>query len=816
MRKNVLLLLATLIFGLKGFGQSANSGFNIAGDLTQFFSHHSFENAYLQFDKPYYAAGDTIYFKAYVTEGEQHQLSELSGVLHVDLINSENKIDQSIKLQLRSGISWGDFALAESLPAGNYRIRAYTQLMRNNGETDFFERNIPVGSVSNDKKDKNQQTLEKNNKPDIQFFPEGGNLVNGLRSKVAFKAIGENGLGIGVKGIIIDNKNNIIDSLASTHLGMGYFYLDPEKGKNYKVELTFADRKRDTVSLPKAQTSGLTLTVDKDDISKMSFKIEANEPYILANRHKNYLLLIYSGGKSITYKINLEVEINILEIQKKLLQTGVNVITLFSANGEPLCERLLFVKNKSPLNLQIKSEKKIYAKREKVNLDLVAKNGLDSMVPGHFSVSVIDEKIVSEYANNEHTILTDLLLTSELKGHVEQPNYYFNDSSNAASENLDNLMLTQDYRRFEWKQIMDTSYDSLAFQPEKALDISGKVTNLSGKPLENATVNLIPYHGDTILTRKTDDKGIFHFSNVAFMDTIHVALNAINSKGRNSTRITYFNENDAPAISAMQIPVLETVKDTAMSVYLENAKKVQEEYSLFKGKILKTVVVKGKLPLDNKYRTESLAGAGNADQVMHAKEIERIGGQLSTSLNGRLLGVGFSNDTPYLRSAHLESAHGGIGGMLVVIDGAIINPNGGPVGINTIPLSQVETVEVLRFASASIYGMNGGNGVLVITTKQGDEKYKDDASFGILSIDPVGFYKAREFYSPKYDDTNEDSKRPDLRSTIYWNPEIKTGKDGNASLDYYNADGTGTYKVTVEGIDENGDIGRAVYRYKVE
>ncbi len=114
------------------------------------------------------------------------------------------------------------------------------------------------------------------------------------------------------------------------------------------------------------------------------------------------------------------------------------------------------------------------------------------MVPGHFSVSVIDENKVPEEANNEHTILTDLLLTSEVKGYVEQPNYYFNDTSEVARQNLDVLMLTQGYRRFEWKQVMDTNYAPLAFQPEKALEISGKVTNFSGKPLAKATVNLVP------------------------------------------------------------------------------------------------------------------------------------------------------------------------------------------------------------------------------------------------------------------------------------------------------------------------------------
>ena len=122
---------------------------NYAAKADSFLSHNNTEKAYLQFDKPYYAAGDTIYFKAYVTLGEKHELSDLSGVLHVDLINTNNKISQSIKLQLIGGLAWGDFALPDSLPQGTYRLRAYTRLMRNEGEDAFFDRVIPVGSALN-------------------------------------------------------------------------------------------------------------------------------------------------------------------------------------------------------------------------------------------------------------------------------------------------------------------------------------------------------------------------------------------------------------------------------------------------------------------------------------------------------------------------------------------------------------------------------------------------------------------------------------------------------------------------------------------
>jgi TonB-dependent SusC/RagA subfamily outer membrane receptor len=240
------------------------------------------------------------------------------------------------------------------------------------------------------------------------------------------------------------------------------------------------------------------------------------------------------------------------------------------------------------------------------------------------------------------------------------------------------------------------------------------------------------------------------------------------------------------------------------SSYLANNEKQQEELNklgLGKGKMIKEVKIRA-VKLDDKYETQSFAGAGHADQVMHSKDIEKIGGQLSTSLSGRLR-------VPFYYSAFAVTTP-----LLVVVDGFEEDPD---FNINEIPSSQVETIEVLKGANASIYGMRGGRGVLVITTKRGGSTTeKDVTSVGILPIAVQGYYKAREFYSPKYDHTEMDTRKPDLRSTIYWNPELATDKDGNASFDYYNADSKGSYRMVVEGIDEKGNIGRQVYRYKVE
>jgi len=816
MKRTLLFLTLTLNVYYGVFAQSSKDAFNVVNKLKNYISSHDPEKAYLQFDKPYYAAGDTIYFKAYVTQGGHHKLSTSSGVLHVDLINIENKIDQSIRLKLDSGVCWGDFALPDSLSAGNYRIRAYTQWMQNMDGIDFFDQSIPVGSLIKRNNPDNlmkQAPLGKKNNADLQFFPEGGTLVEGVRAKVAFKATGTNGLGTHVKGVVLDKTDKPVCSFESSHLGMVYFVFIPEKSNVYKAKLSFDDGTQDLVDLPKAESSGISLSLIDDSLSALSIRIMTNSLYYQANEDKEFLLVIYSGGKAITYSYKLDVPILTLNMERKLLQTGVSTISLFSQEGEPLCERLFFIQNNDQLRLQIQTDKTVYKKKEKLALQLNAKTPADVSVIGHFSMTIIDETQMPVDEKNERNILTDLLLTSDLKGYVEEPNDYFKDTSEEARKNLDLLMLTQGYRHFEWKQVLSNDSTVLTFQPEKGLEINGKITNLSDKPISDGTITLIPSNGGSLITSKSDAKGLFHFSNLVFTDTAHLVLSAVNAKGGNSTRITYFNTKDDPPAVSDESYAKPNMEDTSMLSYFGKAKKIREEminyYGPGKFKMLKPVTVKG-IKLDNQYRTQSLAGAGHADQVMHADEIGMIGGQLSTSLNGRLRGVNFIGGVPYLQANIGYNVHP----MLLVLDGTEIKM-GQNFTINDITTSQVATVEVLMYASESIYGVDGANGVLVITTKDGSEA-KDFASIGVLPITPMGFYKARTFYSPKYDYSDGHATEPELRSTINWNPEIKTGQDGPAIINYYNANSAGTYKIIVEGIDENGNIGRLVYRYQVE
>ncbi|MDO3627462.1 carboxypeptidase-like regulatory domain-containing protein [Mucilaginibacter sp. BT774] len=807
MRRIPITLLIVFLFSLNNLSAYAQSGESFIKTLNR-------EKAYLHFDKPYYAIGDTIYFKAYVTLGPRHRLSDLSGVLHIDLIDPTNKIAQSIKLKLANGLAWGDFTLADTLSAGDYRIRAYTRWMLN--EDNIFEQTIPVGSIHAQKVPESNVAKTTIGKPDLQFFPEGGQLVAGLPSKVAFKAVGVNGLSTDLKGTIRDNTGKIVSHFAPAHLGMGSFELKPEEGKTYKANVIFADGSKSDIGLPLPKAKGVVLTVNNDSIPNTAVRIEASPSYYTENKGKDFNLQIYSGGVTVGVQFKLDSPVVSLNIIKRLLQTGEARLTLLSQTNEPLCERLFFIQNYDQINLAVNSNNATYTTKGKANIKVNARNRADSGVIAHFSVSVVDESKVAVDENTETTILTNLLLTSDLKGFVEQPNYYFSSTTDEPRKNLDLVMLTHGYRKFEWEQAPEDSNSSFAYLPENGLQIDGLVKNVFGKPLANATASLLSLPGNQLFSTTTNDKGLFRFSPLAFTDTMQFILQAVNAKGKNNTELVY-NEERIPAIKT-SLPAYTQDMAPVMFAYLQNSEKQQEELNkagLGKGRILKEVKVKSIKPV--KYETESLAGAGFADQVIHNKD---FGNTLSLpdALSGKLMGIRFTSSgepggggVPVWFGA---TSLGGGSSMLVVVDGLELPPTRS--NIDYLRANDVETVEVLTGGTAAIYGFRGSNGVLVITRKKGKMKdLRDIPSFGVLPITVQGYQKVREFYSPKYE-SNATYALPDLRSTIYWQPELITDKDGNASFEYYNADSKGTYRVVVEGIDEKGHMGRQVYRYKVD
>jgi hypothetical protein len=791
---------------------------NAVSKIQSTITDHIIEKAYLHLDRPFpfYVAGDVVYFKAYVTMGELHEPSRISGILHVDLIGKSDALLQSKTIQLTNGIGWGDFSLPDTLQKGSYRIRAYTNWMRNGDHAYYFDQHISVSSINN--VDRIATAVKLSAQPVIEFFPEGGNLVSDIHSKVAFKAIGTDGLGINVKGVILDNENKEVAKIASTHLGMGVFDFIPEEGKKYKAKVTYNDGSQSTVNLPGAESKGITLAVNSDDPAKISIEIKANRAYYKENLNKELNLLVYWGGSVKKISTRLDNSILGLDLPTGTLRTGVLQVTLFAQTGEPLNERLAFVQNQDLLNLSLKTDKPLFAKRENVTLNFNAKNKEGTPVNGSFSVSVIDESKILVDENAGNSILTNLLLTTDLKGYVEKPNYYFANITKDTRADLDVLMLTHGYRRFVWKQLLNDSSPAAAatYKPERTIDITGKVKNKARAPIVNAQVTMLPNSGAPVKTSATDATGSFKFADLTFETGERFVFKTQSSSGKNAAIITFDPPAPGAAIDVENAIDTKYNSNADILASLQNSQKTGAMIASNDSRVyLKGDKIVGPKRNDN-YRSSNLGGAGHADQVIHGDDIADAP-TLVIALNGIARGVDFVNGVPYLKTSQITTTGGSMAEpMLIVIDGTRGARND---GIDAIAPRAVETVEILKGNNAAIYGLEGGAGAIVITTRQGSSTRaiaSKEMAPGVYSLTPNGFYKAKEFYSPHYDVAQPAAKLPDMRTTIFWKPDVVTGADGSAAFNFFNADGTGTYRVEIEGIDSKGNLGRLVYKYKVE
>ena len=807
------LLVFACICGIYGFVAIDDDPLvKIKHQLDKWVNDEPIEKVYLQMDKPYYAAGDDIWFKAYVVDGSSHQISTLSGIVNVELIDALDSIKQSVKLPLIAGTTHGDFALPDTLHAGNYRIRAYTNYMRNAGSDYFFNQPLTILNVINPRKGNDKTLSNTGSKIDVQFFPEGGYLVNGVPTKVAFKAISPNGLGADIKGTVTDSKGRQVAQLTTMHLGMGLFAFTPSSGESYTAKITDANGNESTIGLPKANNNGYILNVNDNDSRNLGIKISESTASLKNSPGQQVTLVAQSGGK-IYYTVKNKPGNAVFNttIPKNALPGGIVQLALFSASGEPLNERLVFIENTHQLNLGVTADQKVYESRQKVKLVLDAQNHLNKPATGNFSVSVTDETKVPVNQDTENNIMASLLLTSDIRGYVEQPAWYFNHTDEKSRAALDVLMLTQGFHRFEWKQILNNNFAAQQYRVENDLQISGTVLTTGGKPIANGSVKLydldsIAYTRDAV----TDEHGHFAFKNLTFDDSVRFIIQARTAKNRKDVDIKM--DKVMPVITSgnKHNAGFDIQLTSGLAVYAENSKllyNAQRNAGLGNHVItLQEVIVREKKDL-LKY-SSNLNGPGNADQVIRGSELARLGcPNITDCLQGRLLGVSFRNGIAYSNRDQRP--------MQLVVDGVYVEGS----YLNNLNYFDIQGIEVLRnIGLTSIYGGRGGSGLLLVTTKRGgDSENYPEAIYGrgITTYYPKGFYKAREFYSPQYN-TKTNKELADLRTTIFWQPNLLTGSNGKGSFEYFNAGSKGTYRVVIEGISSDGSIGRLVYRYRVE
>lgn len=673
-----------------------------------------------------------------------------------------------------------------------------------------------VTSINTTEKDVINSTFQLKNSiitKDLQFFPEGGVLAAGLTTKVAFKAIKSDGLGINAKGIVTDNDGKQVATFSAQHLGMGSFLLLTEAGKTYKANVTYPDGTTQVVNLPAVNPSAISIVADNTDPENISVKITSNDAFFQQNQGKKFYLIAQSKGVicygAQTALSNKEYSTS---IPKSKFPPGIAQFTLFAENGRPQAERLLFVQHKNTLNLAITSTAPSYGIKKKVKINLTAKkDGLP--VEGNFSVSVVDETKVPLNEDGANTILTNLLLSSDVKGYVERPNYYFNAPDAKKNEDLDVLLLTQGYRTYAYTDIIANKLPKITFLPETGIEISGILRMSNGIPVRKGSLLLTIPDKRINIEGTTDPVGNFKFSNLVFNDSAKVTITAkynVNYKAMalslTGSPVPSLTRNFSAAEEVLNI-------DSALTTYLDNSKK---QYAYLH--TLKDINIKAaQIPKVSHKDYPALSGLSQIAD--HEISGDRLTGcnLLVNCLQTLLPGVTYVDNIFYVSRDYNQ---GKKIPMAIFINGLNMDAN----QINTLEAANIESIEVfLKDDLGLVNRANNTNGVIVINQKKAPKGTKISKSQLMdllpkpyeVTFSPQGYNKERQFYMPKYD-VPANLNRNDLRTTIYWNPKLVTDKTGITSFDFFNADGRGQYKVTVEGIDNNGNIGRSIFRYSVK
>ncbi|HEU5051706.1 MAG TPA: hypothetical protein VFT78_01270, partial [Hanamia sp.] len=507
-------VLVCLLLGNSSFSQTRFE--KMVNSIAVYNSHHLEEKVYLHTDRSYYLCGDIIWFKAYLENAVSNHPSSVSKVLYVELLNSSHDPVLQAKVKVSSGSGSGSFALPLSFPSGNYELRAYTNWMKNDSAGHFFRKMI---TIINTTKNLDQSLVKANPKYEAQFFPEGGNLVNGLKSLVAFKVNDNQGMGVNANGVIVDQSNDTIANFQTAHFGMGRFYLTPEAGKNYSAIVSVNDNVTLNIPLPNAYNQGMVMHLaDQEE----AVRIEVNS----SGSTSSPVYLIASTNKLVDYSraLNLNNGNAVFTINKSDLTSGVSRITLFDENRKPVCERLYFKMPEDRLNIVAKTDKSNYSKRDAVSVDLSTTAGSGNFLPGNLSASVY--KLDNLQQADDENIFTYLWLSSDVKGYVEDPEYYFKNNSAESNEALDNLLLTQGWRSFDWNEpsLQDPSF---SYAPEnRGHIIMGKVTNeMTGQPASNVLVYLsVPGRRVQLYGCKSDAEGNVHFDMKDFYGANQIVL----------------------------------------------------------------------------------------------------------------------------------------------------------------------------------------------------------------------------------------------------------------------------------------------------
>ncbi|MEI9947075.1 MAG: hypothetical protein WDN26_22985 [Chitinophagaceae bacterium] len=759
--------------------------------IARFNSYNSIavqEKLFLHTDKEFYIAGEILWFRIYYVDGATHRPLHLSKVAYVEIINEKNEPVSQAKISLQPGDSKGSFYLPTLLNTGNYTIRAYTNWMKNFDDGYFFQKKITIVNTLKAP----EATSSRQSDPDIavSFFPEGGNLVSSLESKVGFIVANAEGGINDFQGFIISNSGDTITRFSPLKFGIGSFVFKPLPGYTYKAIILLSRGAIINKPLPVIYDNGYVMQVRDNNEGKIEIKVqrkkmqgEDNAEQVLLAAHTRQVLNL---AEKISINDNGSA---IFLVDKNKIGKGITHFTLFNSDNKPLCERLIYIKPGPGISVNVKSDQTSYTNRQQINLSLSTQFNQPGSTPLHLSASVF--KIDSLQKHDESTIVDYMWLTSDIAGKVESPSYYF---SNDPDINVatDNLMLTHGWRRFKWNDILAGGNGFIKYLPEAGGQlVQGRLKDKDDKPVANTDAYLsIPGQPFGFYISRSDNNGGVQFEVKDYYGNRQVIVQpGIETDTLYKVEIIkpFLEADTGRKYATYQLP--EDNKEQLLQKSI--AMQVQNIYSGDSMRNFAAPVLIDTLPFygypEKQYQLDLYKRFTTMEEILREYVVEinvvNRGGKLALKI--------FNPDASDFYTGY----------ALVLLDGVPLPDVNKIFSYDPLKVKKLEVIQARYVMGQSIF-----NGVASFSTYEGVfDGFELDPK--LVAIDYPGLQLERDFYSPVYETKAQiESRLPDFRNTLLWAPDITTDKEGKARLQFYSSDRVGKYIVVLQGMNESGDF----------
>ncbi|MFL5742316.1 MAG: hypothetical protein ACJ75B_18975 [Flavisolibacter sp.] len=758
--------------------------------LAHFADQYQPEKAYLHYDKSSYYPGETIWFKAYLMEGILPSVDTKS--FYVDWIADDGKVLFHTVSPVVGSVTSGQFDIPAEYNGNFIHVRAYSRWMLNFDTAFLYNQDIRIINKNSTTKTPRPSAI-----PSLEFFPEGGDAITGISNRIAFKASDQWGRPVHVSGVVIDNKGKTVDTLHELHDGMGSIYITPEEGLSYSAKWKDEKGLEHTTALPKTKSQGVSMQVS---ISGNKRIVVINASSALPDDLKQ-LHLVGTMGRRKAFQTDISITPG--NGARRIIPTepfssGILVLTLFDANWNAVAERISFINNNDysfPTSMEVEHWGLSSRKRNELKITLP-----DSLAGASLSISVTDAAIEKDTSDN---IISHLMLSSEIRGRINNPAYYFSSNADSVTRNLDLVMLTNGWRRYKWEDLVKGKLPTLTYPKDTSyLTLSGKLfgvqkSQLSGKE----SIVLFIKEKDSnnkVLILPIDRNGQFNDPDALLFDTVRVYY-SLKSKFLSLAEAKFMIDRlPTPNYTSFSKSLLayRPFSDTS-GIYHHSllAEKANELAAIQRGSVMEniTITAKQKPPLqvmDEKYAKGLFAGGDGYQFDLVNDPVSSGYVNVLQYLQGKVAGLQITSGagTPSL------SWRGGAPSLYldeIPTDADMIS---------SIPVSDVAYVKVFRppFMGS---GGGGGNGAIVIYTRKGSDT--KSTSGGLSSNQVVGYSTIKEFYSPNYDRFDPRNEHADIRTTLYWNPYLDTQKH-TITVTFYNNDTAKSFRVVIEGMSVDG------------